>query len=117
MSGHLPSALVYCARMQVGYRPPLPAIHLALGAVGLADTLVLPPFEHLSGDDVEGVLAGFGRFAAEVIAPTDRIGDAEGAHLDPATGVVTVPAPIREAFRRWAADGWSGLAVPAEHGG
>lgn len=99
------------------YRPPLRAIDLALGAVGLTETLALPPFEQLGLDDVEGVLAGFGRFAAEVLAPTDRIGDTQGARLDPATGLVTTPAPIREAFKRWVADGWSGLAVPTEQGG
>ena len=100
-----------------GYRPPLRAISIALNSVGLAETLKFPPFEHLSADDVESVLEGFGRFAAEVIAPTDRIGDAQGAHFDPATGLVTTPAPIREAFLQWVANGWSGLAVPAEHGG
>jgi alkylation response protein AidB-like acyl-CoA dehydrogenase len=90
---------------------------LALGAVGLAEALGLPPFEPLSADDIEGVLDGFARFAAEVIAPTDTVGDHEGASLDPATGQVTVPAPMRTAYQRWVADGWSGLALPAEHGG
>ena len=103
--------------MSAAYRPPLAAIDLALGAVGLADTLALPPFAQLSADDVASVLGGFGRFAAEVIAPTDRVGDVEGAQLDPATGLVTLPEAIGDAFRRWAADGWSGLAVSAEHGG
>ena len=99
------------------YVAPLPAIEAALGGTGLVDVLALPAFEHLSAQDVSNVLEGFGRFAAEVIAPTDRIGDIEGARLDPATGEVTVPAPLREAFHRWVADGWSGLAVASEHGG
>jgi hypothetical protein len=54
-----------------GYRPPLRAIDLALGAVGLAETLVLPPFEHLATDDVEGVLAGFGRRDLQRTADAD----------------------------------------------
>ncbi|MET0726732.1 MAG: acyl-CoA dehydrogenase [Acidimicrobiales bacterium] len=99
------------------YRPPMAAIDLALAVVGLQETLELPPFAHLSADDVEGVLSGFGRFAAEVIAPTDRVGDAEGARLDPATGLVTVPASIREVYQRWVLDGWSGLAADVDHGG
>src|SRR5690606_28141488 len=49
------------ALMRAEYRPPLTAIDLALGAVGLHEVLALPPFEHLGVDDVEGVLAGFGR--------------------------------------------------------
>ena len=99
------------------YRPPLPAISLALGAAGLTDELALPPFGSLSADDVSGVLDGFGRFAAEVLAPTDRIGDREGVDFDPATGAVTTPAAIRDAFERWVADGWAGLTAPREHGG
>jgi alkylation response protein AidB-like acyl-CoA dehydrogenase len=89
----------------------------ALGAAGIVDILALPAFEQLSQDDVDSVLEGFGRFASEVIAPTDSIGDAEGATLDPTSGQVTSPTALREAFQRWVADGWAGLAVPAEHGG
>jgi alkylation response protein AidB-like acyl-CoA dehydrogenase len=63
------------------------------------------------------VLSGFGRFAAEVLAPTDRIGDTEGVRFDPSAGDVAVPPRLREAYRRWVADGWSGLAVPTENGG
>jgi len=103
--------------MHVGYAPPRSAIDLALGTVGIAEVLELPPFEHLGPTDVADVLDGFGRFAAEVLAPTNRVGDVEGSHLDPATGRVVVPEPMRDAFARWVTDGWPGLAVPADLGG
>ncbi len=96
------------------YRPPLPAVEVALGVVGLPEVLELPPFEHLGVDDIVNVLDGFGRFAAEVIAPTDRAGDVEGAHLDAATGVVSTPGAAGAAYRRWRDDGWSALGVPRE---
>jgi len=99
------------------YAPPLGAIARVLGVVGLDEVLELPPFGHLAAGDVEDVLAAFGRFAAEVIAPTDSIGDHEGAHLDQQTGEVTVPRPLRDALRRWVDDGWPGLAVPIDLGG
>jgi alkylation response protein AidB-like acyl-CoA dehydrogenase len=103
--------------MTAAYVPPLPAMGVALRAVGLDQVLALPAFAHLSADDVDGVLEGFGRFAADVIAPTDEIGDREGATRDPDTGDVHLPEVIRVAFKRWVADGWSGLGASSEHGG
>src|SRR3546814_9622024 len=45
------------------------------------------------------------------------MGNRQGASLDPATGLVTSPAPIAAAYRRWVADGWPGLAAPTDVGG
>jgi 3-(methylthio)propanoyl-CoA dehydrogenase len=99
------------------YQPPLTAMSHALAASGLAEILQLETFADLSERDVADVLEGFGRFAAEVLAPTDRIGDLHGVHHDPATGSVTTPEPIRKAFHNWVADGWSGLTMPTSLGG
>lgn len=99
------------------YQPPLERINTALDVVGLDDVLSLPDFGDFARDDVRDVLAGFGTFAADVIAPTNRIGDLEGATLDPNSGRVTVSEEVAKAFSRWVADGWSGLAQPPRWGG
>lgn len=88
-----------------------------LRAVGLDEILALKPFGGTSVGDVVDVLAGFGRFAAEVLAPTDRVGDVVGARFDPETASVTLPPELRDAYTRWVGDGWAGLAVDAAHGG
>jgi hypothetical protein len=36
------------------YQPPLKAINRALAAVGLAEVLALPRYEHLGAEDVTG---------------------------------------------------------------
>ena len=99
------------------FTPPLDAIRLTLSAVGLHEILDQPAFRHVSEDDVDLAVKEFGRFAAEVVAPTDRIGDREGALLDPATGEVRLPAAIGEAYRRYVETGWGALAAPLDDGG
>ena len=54
-------------------------------------------------------------FAAEVIAPLNRVGDRDGASFD--NGVVTTPPGFRDAYRRWARRGWTGVTASPDFGG
>ena len=56
-----------------------------------------------------------GKFAYEVIAPLNRVGDTHGALFK--DGAVTMPPGWKEAYRNWAAAGWNGLSAPVEWGG
>jgi acyl-CoA dehydrogenase len=69
----------------------------------------------LSEDLVDAVLAEAGRFASDVIAPLNAVGDRHGTTLQ--DGAVVMPPGWREAYVGWAAGGWNGLAAPAEFGG
>jgi acyl-CoA dehydrogenase len=69
----------------------------------------------LSPELVAQVLEQAGRFANEVIAPLNRIGDKEGTPF--ANGVVTMPKGWKEAYRAWAEAGWNALPAPVEYGG
>ena len=69
----------------------------------------------LTQDVVQSVLEEAGKFAGEVIAPLNRIGDTEGAHF--ANGKVTMPKGFLEAYRGWAGAGWSAVSAPQEWGG
>ena len=63
------------------------------------------------GDPDEG-----GRFAAEVLAPLNRVGDEHGCtrHAD---GSVTTPPGFKEAYDQFVAGGWTTLSAPEEYGG
>src|SRR5438874_866758 len=65
----------------VEYVPPIDDIMAAL------DDVYLEQLGPLDGDvdreAVEMIVKEFGRFAADVIARTDRVGDQEGAHYVP----------------------------------
>lgn len=66
-------------------------------------------------ETADQVLDGAGRFCAEVLAPLNPVGDQHGCEYN-AGNVKTAPG-FREAFGRYASDGWSGLVCDVEDGG
>ena len=99
------------------YRAPVADIAFALKHVAGLARGASPPgrFPALDDDVVEAILAEAGRFAADALAPLNRVGDREGAQL--ADGVVTTAPGWREAYADWCAGGWNGLAAPEAVGG
>lgn len=97
------------------YRAPVERMLLALQVAGLGDLLELPAFNAVDHDAVADVLAAFGALAGEVIAPTNRIGDTEGARL--VDGTVVVPQELAAAFAEFSRGGWIALAAPEQFGG
>jgi acyl-CoA dehydrogenase len=98
------------------YRAPIADIAFSLKhASGFASALAEGLYGDLAEDLVDGVLAEAGRFATDVLAPLNRIGDRYGTPFR--DGIVTTPPGWKEAYRDWAAAGWNGLAAPAQWGG
>src|SRR2546428_11532556 len=96
------------------YRAPVADISFALNnAAGfsLAEGL----YGDLTADVVEAVLTEAGKFATDVLAPLNVIGDREGARFK--DGAVTTAPGWKEAYHAWAQAGWNGLAAPTEWGG
>jgi acyl-CoA dehydrogenase len=98
------------------YRAPVANIAFALKhAAGLKAALAEGLYGELDEETVDSVLAEAGRFASDVIAPLNRIGDTFGTPFK--NGAVTTPPGWKEAYTAWAAAGWNGLASPAAWGG
>ncbi|MEY3019747.1 MAG: hypothetical protein RLZZ272_731, partial [Actinomycetota bacterium] len=98
------------------YALPLRDVRLLLEHVTpLGELLALPDFAHVDADVVDGMLAEAGRFASEVVAPTDRDGDREGARI--VDGRVRVPASFHGAYRAYVEAGWGTVQHPVEVGG
>ena len=88
------------------YRPPLDDIRLALAATGAIDA---------DPDLTASVLDGAGRFAEDVLAPLDRIGDEHPSRLD--GGKVVTPPGWDAAYQAFVDGGWPSLSGPEEFGG
>ena len=98
------------------YRAPVSDIAFALKhAAGLKAALAEGLYGDLDEETVDSVLAEAGRFASDVIAPLNAVGDKFGTPFK--DGAVTTPPGWKEAYTSWAAAGWNGLAGPADFGG
>ncbi len=98
------------------YRAPVADIAFALKhAAGLNAAIAEGLYGDLDEATVDSVLEEAGRFASDVIAPLNRVGDTFGTPFK--DGVVTTPPGWKEAYTSWAAAGWNGLAAPAAWGG
>ncbi|MFW6076283.1 MAG: acyl-CoA dehydrogenase [Hyphomicrobiales bacterium] len=84
---------------------------------GLPALIEAGVFPELSADLVEQVLNEAGRFAAEVIAPLNEVGDEHGCRLDAQTHAVTTPPGWKDAYAQWVEAGWGALPCPPEIGG
>ena len=91
------------------YAPPLRDVRFVL-------TRLLDLESEVDGDLVEAILAEAGRFAAEINAPLNPVGDRQGCTRHP-DGSVTTPAGYPDAYRQYRESGWGTLALPEEHGG
>jgi len=98
------------------YRAPVSDIAFTLkNSAGFARALADGVYGDLDAETVDAVLEEAGKFASDVIAPLNRVGDTFGTPFK--DGNVTTPPGWKDAYRDWAAAGWNGLASPAEFGG
>ncbi len=75
----------------------------------------LPAFAGLDAATATEVLQQAGKFAGEVLAPTNATGDLQGCTL--AGGNVTTPTGYRQAYAAFVQGGWPALACVPEAGG
>jgi alkylation response protein AidB-like acyl-CoA dehydrogenase len=98
------------------YSAPLKDMHFALHEIaGLSEVLALPGWDEITPELVDEVLAQAGKFAQEVLDPLNRVGDERGAKH--ANGTVTAPEGYRDAYQKFIAAGWNGLAADPQYGG
>ena len=98
------------------YRAPVSEIAFTLKhAAGFQRALADGLYGDLTEDVVEAVLVEAGKFASDVIAPLNVVGDRQGVTFN--EGAVTTAPGWKDAYRAWAAAGWNGLAAPEQWGG
>ena len=98
------------------YRAPITDIMLALNhGAGLQKALTAGHLGDFDGDITSAVLDEAGRFASDVLAPLNRIGDEHGIKL--ADKNVTTAPGWPGAYQRWIAGGWNAVSGPEDFGG
>ncbi len=98
------------------YRAPVKDMRFVMDELaGFKELSQLPGYEDATPDLADAVLEEAAKFAGEVLAPLNRIGDKEGCKLTP--NGVTTPAGWKEAYKQFCAAGWNGVSSPADFGG
>ncbi len=88
------------------------AMNKVAGFEGLLEEGLYPD---LSSDLVEAILNEAGRFAGEVLAPLNAVGDRHGSTLE-GHDVTTAPG-WKDAYSQWVDGGWGALPCEEKHGG
>ena len=98
------------------YRAPINDMLLALNhGAGLGAAVKAGHYGDFDADITTAVLEEAGKFASEVLAPLNRVGDEHGIKLE-ADKVTTAPG-WPDAYQRWIAAGWNAVSGPETSGG
>jgi alkylation response protein AidB-like acyl-CoA dehydrogenase len=98
------------------YRAPVNDMLLALNhGAGLQAAVKAGHYGDFDADITAAVLEEAGRFASDVLAPLNRVGDESGIKLE-ADKVTTAPG-WPDAYQRWTAAGWNAVSGPEAFGG
>jgi hypothetical protein len=102
--------------MVMTYRAPISDILLALNhGAGLQAAVKAGHYGDFDGDITAAVLEEAGKFAGDVLAPLNTIGDENGIKLD--NNKVTTAPGWPDAYQRWIAGGWNAVSGPEAFGG
>src|ERR1700754_442648 len=98
------------------YRAPINDMLLALNhGAGLQAAVAAGHYGDFDSDITAAVLEEAGRFATDVLAPLNRIGDENGIRLE--NDKVTTAPGWPSAYQRWTAAGWNAVSGPEAFGG
>jgi alkylation response protein AidB-like acyl-CoA dehydrogenase len=98
------------------YRAPIRDLRFVLDELlGVASLAALPRYHEFSTELAASVIDEAARFAQDVLAPINRLGDSIGARFH--DGAVQMPAQFRSAYKQFIDGGWTQLTAAPEFGG
>ncbi|MGV0951880.1 MAG: acyl-CoA dehydrogenase family protein, partial [Azonexus sp.] len=98
------------------YRAPVKDMRFVQDELaGFRELAQYPGLEEATTDIADAILDEAAKFAGEVLAPLNHVGDKAGCKLGP-DGVVTPPG-WKEAYKAFCDAGWNGIASSPEYGG
>ncbi len=98
------------------YKAPISEIDFVINdLLNINSLTAIPEFSEATPELLDAVVEEAGKFAAEVFAPINRIGDLQ--HSRAKDGEVTTPEGFKEAYQLFVESGWMSLAQDPEFGG
>src|SRR5256885_1036634 len=98
------------------YRAPISDMLLSLNhGAGLKAAIEAGHYGDFDADITAAVLEEAGKFATDVLAPLNKVGDEHGIKLG--DGKVTTAPGWPDAYKRWTEGGWNAVSGPEDFGG
>ena len=97
------------------YTPPIQDLQFVLQDMLGVSACGITGFDDMDADTTAAILTEAGRLAAEVLAPLNQVGDAQGCRLE--NGIVYTPEGFKAAYDQLCEGGWTGLDMDPEYGG
>ena len=102
--------------MAVAFKAPVKDIVFGYEVVETYDVISkIPAFSDFNEDIVIPTMEECAKFAEEVLAPINAIGDQQGATIK--DGKVTMPREFIDAYKSFSEAGWASISLPSEIGG
>ena len=102
--------------MAVAFKAPVKDIVFCYEVVETYDVITkIPAFSDFNEDIVIPTMEECAKFAEEVLAPINAIGDQQGATIK--DGKVTMPKEFIDAYKSFSEAGWASISLPSEIGG
>ena len=102
--------------MAVAFKAPVKDIVFGYEVVETYDVISkIPAFSDFNEDIVIPTMDECAKFAEEVLAPINAIGDQQGATIK--DGKVTMPKEFIDAYKSFSEAGWASISLPSEIGG
>ena len=102
--------------MAVKYKAPIKDIIFGLDVIDSYNVLNrVDRFKDFSKEVSILAIEECGKFAEEVLAPINSIGDTHGATIE--DGIVKMPPGFKEAYEKFKYAGWASISLPNEIGG
>ncbi|MDC3033127.1 acyl-CoA dehydrogenase C-terminal domain-containing protein [Acidimicrobiaceae bacterium] len=102
--------------MAVTFKAPVKDIVFGYEVVETYDVISkIPAFSDFNEDIVIPTMEECAKFAEEVLAPINAIGDQQGATIK--DGKVTMPKEFIDAYKSFSEAGWASISLPSEIGG
>ncbi len=98
------------------YKAPLEDMRFVLHELLDLDRLTeIEAFEGTTPDLIDQILEEAAKFAEEVVAPLNQVGDQQGVRLE--NGVVRMPDGFVECYRKYVDAGWAAVCGDTNYGG
>ena len=102
--------------MAVPYKAPVKDIVFGYEVIDSYNVLnKISAFSDFSEDIVVPTMEECAKFAEEILAPINAIGDQQGATIK--DGVVTMPEEFVDAYKKFSEAGWASISLPSDIGG